>query len=530
MTRSTGLEESHPGALAARRRAKSLISPTIARGDDRDVARGSSSRRVELGTRKRSSASRVRTNSDLKQPEREHESADRLGYGRKRGATVHFPSTPMEEREEGRGHLGGTIGSVPGGLDREHSVTPMTRSISETDGLRQGMAGSETDRQGKRRRVRSRLGDESTDGETSRGGDRPKRGKERARDRDRYRNGFEEVFETERSSHGRGDEDPLQTLLASVDINNALRLISQTTLIPGVRQAVLPGTGSGLASEGSWTGAAAPKNLNGVGVGPSRDRPPEIFVAKAPPSVTASPAYVDSASDRIHEAETVKTKAKLVDQAGQKKSKFSTKIEESPVGHSLDSLGKKALKESKVKIKNRRGTMIERDSVRPQLDESFKTATLHANEHDQALSSDEEDLDRVSSSIRHGGSARGDPILRDDQSYRSEPYSNGSVSQAFRPVTPDPHTDHGENGKPAAATPESSKKKRLSGLFHLRHSRSTSESKWKMDSKVKNKADPAKNSATREAAERDAAEHEGEIEAAQTPNTQLISFIHVDRS
>ena len=558
--RSSGLNELSSGTLAARRRAKSLVSPSASQADDRDLTRGSL-RRVELGTRKRSSASRVRTNSDLKRMEREREHEEGGKYGRKRGATVHFPPTPMEDVREDRPSTGGildTLGksskdlpesqSLPGGLDRDHvaegSASAFARSLTpESSSSRRDGAGSDTERVGKRRRVRSRLGDESTDGETSRPESRPKKGKERARDRGRYRNGFEEVFELERSGpgddageaspacHDRCNEtdnsarlpallvrdiDPLQTLLASVDINNALRLISQTTLIPGGRQAVLPGIGAGLASEKSVTAgfpAMTPyKNGNGDRTGTPRDRPPEVFVAKAPPSVTASSAYVDGDNAQVHDAENVKAKNKLIDRAGHKKSKLSSKIEESLKGDSLDSLGKKAASDGRVKMRSRRGTMIERDSVRPEGEALSRIATALSDDHEQSVSSDEEDLDRVSSSVGHADPIRNNGVIRDDHSSRSEPFSNGRVSQAFRPITPDARADIKPAEKMAAnGTPESTKKKRLSGLFHLRHSRSASASKWRSDSKAKDKVDPAKDAAAREAAERDAAEHEGKL-------------------
>lgn len=79
--------------------------------------------------------------------------------------------------------------------------TSTARSTSDDNSSLAGLVGSDTEREGKRRRTRSKPSDESSDDERSRAV-RSKKGKERARDRDRYRNGLEQVFETERSGHG----------------------------------------------------------------------------------------------------------------------------------------------------------------------------------------------------------------------------------------------------------------------------------------------------------------------------------------
>lgn len=207
-TRPSGLNE---GAVAARRRAKSLMSPASSRPDDREGGRGASSRRVEMGTRKRSSTARVRTISDLKR-EREREVQDgEVRQGRRRGATVHFPPTPMEDgvqdqfmvetgtkAVDGRSKGPSNELSLKGSRRRETSTA---RSNSDNNSSLAGLVGSDTEREDKRRLTRSKLGDESSDDETSRAV-RSRKGKERARDRDRYRNGLEQVFETERSGHG----------------------------------------------------------------------------------------------------------------------------------------------------------------------------------------------------------------------------------------------------------------------------------------------------------------------------------------
>jgi hypothetical protein len=211
-TRPSGLNE---GAVAARRRAKSLMSPASSRTDDREGGRSASSRRVEMGTRKRSSTARVRTISDLKR-EREREVEDgEARQGRRRGATVHFPPTPMEDGvqdqfmvETGTEAVDGRSKGLSNGVDRKltskgsrRRETSTARSTSDNNSSLAGLVGSDTEREGKRRRTRSKLSDESSDDARSRAV-RSKKGKERARDRDRYRNGLEQVFETERSGHG----------------------------------------------------------------------------------------------------------------------------------------------------------------------------------------------------------------------------------------------------------------------------------------------------------------------------------------
>ena len=168
-----------------------------------------------MGTRKRSSTARVRTISDLKR-EREREVEDgEARQGRGRGATVHFPPTPMEDAvqdqfmvETGTEAVDGRSKGLSNGVDRKltseesrRRETSIARSTSDNNSSLAGRVGSDTEREGKRRRTRSRLGDESSDNETSRAV-RLRKGKERARDRDRYRNGLEQVFETERSGHG----------------------------------------------------------------------------------------------------------------------------------------------------------------------------------------------------------------------------------------------------------------------------------------------------------------------------------------
>jgi hypothetical protein len=164
-----------------------------------------------MGTRKRSSTARVRTISDLKR-ERQREVEDgEARQGRRRGATVHFPPTPMEDGvqdqfmvETGTKDLDERFNGLSNELTSKGSrrrETSTARSTSDDNSSLAGLVGSDTEREGKRRRTRSKPSDESSDDERSRAV-RSKKGKERARDRDRYRNGLEQVFETERSGHG----------------------------------------------------------------------------------------------------------------------------------------------------------------------------------------------------------------------------------------------------------------------------------------------------------------------------------------
>jgi len=248
------------------------------------------------------------------------------------------------------------------------------------------------------------------------------------------------------------------------------------------------------------------------------DRIPEVFVAKAPPPVTATLAQVGAEDDRQMQS-GVRTKPKDK-HINRNKDRPSTKIEESLKEDGSESTGKAFSADGRIRIRSRRGTMIEREVPKREEEHPLsRVTTAQSDQHDQTLSSDDEVDRRASSSVDHTGSAD-DGVRMADQSNVSGAAISSS-SQAFRPATP---------VIPAAATitlntspsaPAPVKKKRLAGLFHLKHSRSVSGGKWKKDPKGKDKVDSDRDTASREVAEKDAAEHEGECRTSSIEQEQL---------
>ena len=126
---------------------------------------------------------------------------------------MHFPPTPMEvDRIEPGWEVQGvhslaSSASVPNQLGKgrssEHGISGLangtsTRSASDTAGLRNGHTGA-------KERKRSRLSDGSSSDQNRVVSAGRRRGKERVRDRDRNRNGFEGLFEQDDSR--RPDDD-----------------------------------------------------------------------------------------------------------------------------------------------------------------------------------------------------------------------------------------------------------------------------------------------------------------------------------
>jgi hypothetical protein len=251
------------------------------------------------------------------------------------------------------------------------------------------------------------------------------------------------------------------------------------------------------------------------------DRIPEVYVAKAPPSVTATLAQAGVEDNgRMQGGDRIKPKEKHI---SQDKDRLSTKIEGSLEEDSQQRIGKTFSADGRIRIRSRRGTMIERELPKREEDHSLsRTTTAQSGQHDQTLSSDDEVDRRASSSIDHTGSTD-DGVRMADQP-KASGAAISSTFQAFRSATPvvPPAATNTLNNSPAAPTPV--KKKRLSGLFHLKHSRSVSGGKWKKDFRGKDKVDSDRDTASREVAEKDAAEHEGECRTRWLSSERLADF------
>lgn len=230
-------------------------------------------------------------------------------------------------------------------------------------------------------------------------------------------------------------------------------------------------------------------------------------MAKAPPSVTATLAQVRAEDDgHMQSGQEIKPKDHHF---SPKKTRLSTKIEEGLKEDDPQNIGRLFSADGRTRIRSRRGTMIEREVPKREGDHPLsRTTTAQSGQHDQTLSSDDEVNRRVSSSADHAASID-DGVGVADQS-RGSGSGISSTSQAFRPATPviPPAATTASSFSPTAPTP--AKKKRLSGLFHLKHSRSVSGGKWKKEFRGKDKVESDRDTASREAVEKDAAEHEGE--------------------